>query len=101
MRFRALALAAVLAGIADMAVAQPRLSTLSMSCRQAQALVASRGAIVLSTGQYTYDRYVSHVGFCEIEQTTEPAFEPTADNPQCLIGNRCRSRPPNDRFFRW
>lgn len=98
---RAFVLAAVLAGVAGVAAAQPRPSTLSMSCRQAQALVASRGAIVLGTGRYTYDRYVTHVGFCQIEETTEPAFEPTADNPQCLIGNRCRARTPSDRFLRW
>jgi hypothetical protein len=101
MRSRALALAAVLVGTAEMAVAQPRPSTLAMSCRQAQALVASRGAIVLGTGQYLYDRYVAHVGFCQFEETTEPAFEPTADNPQCPIGNRCRARAPSDRWFRW
>jgi hypothetical protein len=98
---RAFALAAVLVSIPELTIAQPRLSTLSMSCHQARALVASRGAIVLSTGRFTYDRFVAHAGFCEIEQTTEPAFEPTTDDPQCPIGNRCRSRPPRDNFFRW
>ena len=99
MSFRAFAVA-VLVGIPELSLAQPRPSTLSMSCHQARALVASRGAVVLSTGRYTYDRYVAHAGFCEIEQTTEPAFEPTADHPQCPIGNRCRSRSPRDPF-RW
>jgi hypothetical protein len=101
MMSRVFKLAAVLACVPELTLAQPRPSTLAMSCQQARALVASRGAIVLSTGRHTYDRFVAHVGFCEIEQTTEPAFEPTADHPQCPIGNRCRSRPPRDNFFRW
>jgi hypothetical protein len=84
--------AATIALVATGAAAQPRPSTLAMSCGQARALVASRGAIVLGTGAHTYDRYVVHTGFCPHDQTTEPAFEPTRDNPQCYIGNRCIAR---------
>lgn len=36
-----------------------RPSTLSMSCAEAQGVVASQGAIVLSTGRHTYDRFVA------------------------------------------
>jgi len=35
-----------------------------MTCAQAQALVTTTGAIVMSTGQYTYERFVAHRGFC-------------------------------------
>jgi hypothetical protein len=84
--------AATIALVATGAAAQPRPSTLAMSCGQARALVASRGAIVLGTGPHTYDRYVAHTGFCPHDQTTEPAFEPTRDNPQCYIGSRCIAR---------
>lgn len=83
-----IAVAATMA--AGFAVAQPRPSTLQISCAQARGLVAARGAIVLSTGQFTYDRYVAHVGFCQRDETTVPAYERTADNPQCFIGSRCR-----------
>src|SRR3954454_11122199 len=76
-----------LATAASAVVAQPRPSTLQMSCAQARGLVASRGAIVLSTGQVTYDPYVTRVGFCQRDETTEPAYERTADNPQCFIGS--------------
>ena len=78
--------------LATGATAQPRPSTLAMSCGQARALVGSRGAIVLGTGPHTYDRYVAHSGFCPHDQTTEPAFEPTRDTPQCYIGERCIPR---------
>ena len=100
MLFRAVTLAALVSA-PTLALAQPRQSTLSMSCQQARALVASRGAIVLGTGPYTYDRYVAHAGFCQIEETAEVAYEPTADQPQCPIGNRCRARRPGDPSFRW
>ncbi len=89
---KALLAAAVAVLLATAAAAQPRPSTLAMSCGQARALVASRGAVVLGTGPHTYDRYVAHTGFCPRDQTTEPAFERTLDNPQWYIGDRCIAR---------
>ena len=85
----------VLAGIALLAtvtsaVAQPRPSTLAMSCGQAASLVASAGGIVLGTGGFTYDRFVAHRGFCLRSEYDEPAWAPTADTPQCFVGYRCR-----------
>ena len=85
----------VLAGIALLAtvtsaVAQPRPSTLAMSCGQAESLVASAGGIVLGTGGFTYDRFVAHRGFCLRTESDEPAWVPTADTPQCFVGYRCR-----------
>lgn len=83
--------------LATAVVAQPRASTPGMSCGQARALVASQGAVVLGTGPNTYDRYVAHAGFCPHDQVPEPAYERTADNPQCYVGSRCvprRSDPP-------
>jgi hypothetical protein len=89
-----------LAMVASAVMAQPRPSTLQMSCAQVRTLVGSRGAIVLGTGQFTYDRYVAHVGFCQRDETTEPAYERTADNPQCFIGSRCR-QIVRERRGRW
>jgi hypothetical protein len=85
----------VLAGIALLAtvtsaVAQPRPSTLAMSCGQAASLVASAGGIVLGTGGFTYDRFVAHRGFCLRTESDEPAWVPTFDTPQCFVGYRCR-----------
>lgn len=90
--------AALMVLVATAAGAQPRPYTPAISCGQVRALVASRGAIVLGTGPYTYDRYVAHAGFCPHDQTPEAAFERTADNPQCYVGSRCvprRSDPPD------
>ena len=73
-------------------LAQGRPNTTTMSCRAAAALVASHGAIVLSTGPTTYDRYVLDDGYCNRDEETRPAFVRTADNPQCFIGYYCISR---------
>jgi hypothetical protein len=68
-----------------------------MSCRQAAGLVASRGAIVLGTGAYTYDRYVSDQRFCLRSEVTIPEWVPTADTPQCFVGYRCKEADLFDR----
>jgi len=89
------AFAAAALGASGLA-AQPRPSTVAMRCAQAAGLVAARGAIVLGTGGFTYDRFVVDQSFCEITQTTEPAWVPAADTPQCFVGYRCKepSREP-------
>lgn len=60
-------------------------------------MVMARGAIVLGTGQFTYDRYVRDRDFCEIDEYLDPAYVPTRDTPQCFVGYTCRSGPPD--FF--
>jgi hypothetical protein len=67
-----------------------------MQCKAAAALVASHGAIVLSTGPSTYDRYVQDDGFCQRDEITMPAFVHSADNPQCFIGYYCITRDMED-----
>jgi hypothetical protein len=74
------------------AAAQGRPSTLNMSCGQAQASVQQRGAIVLSTGQHTFDRFVASQRFCTPDEELVPTWAPTRDNPQCLVGYRCEMR---------
>ena len=79
--------------LAGLPLAQARESTLSMSCRQATSLVASRGAVVLSTGRYTYDRFVASPGYCFAGEWGEPAWAPTRDG-SCRLGYICRSGDP-------
>ena len=69
---------------------QTRPQTPSMTCDQARSIVFSRGAAVLGTGGFTYDRFVRDRTFCQINETTEFAVVPTRDTPQCPIGYRCR-----------
>ena len=86
---KAWAAALVVVSFASEAVAQPRASTLNMTCAQARAEVARRGAVVLGTGRDTYDRFVSNRNYCEINEQLEPVWVPTRDVPQCPIGYRC------------
>lgn len=91
-----MALVLALMATASSAQAQQRPSTLSMNCNQARQLVFARGAMVLSTGTYTYERFVRDRSFCEINETIEPMWAPTRDTPQCPVGYRCR-----DSDFFW
>ena len=89
------AAAIILMSMGSGALAQGRPLTLQMSCYGARELVATQGAIVLNTSPTTYDRYTAGGGQCVLGEVTEPAWVPTADNPQCPIGYRCvpRARP--------
>ncbi|NBJ13595.1 hypothetical protein [Microvirga arsenatis] len=73
------------------ALAQENSSTPAIICRQARGLVAIRGAVVLRTGPYIYDRYVSGQQFCQINERARPVWVPTADVRQCFVGYRCQS----------
>jgi hypothetical protein len=94
MKFKTVFVSLALVSAATSAAAQSRPSSVRMTCRQAAGLVASRGAIVLGTGGYTYDRYVAHSGFCLRTEMTEAAWVPTLDRPQCFVGYTCKEAEP-------
>ena len=70
-------------------MAQHRADTTKMSCATARGIVETRGAIVLSTGEYTYDRFVVSQRYCERDEITKPAWVPTNNDRQCFVGYRC------------
>ena len=72
-----------------------RPNTKNLTCRDAAGLVAQNGAIVLSTGANTYDRFVAHQGYCGKEEVISPAFVKTLDNKQCFIGYTCEQNGSN------
>lgn len=74
------------------AVAQGRPATPALSCAAAADLVARSGAIVLTTGPFTYARIVRDGGFCPIPEFPKPAFEVTLDDPKCFVGYVCRDK---------
>ena len=67
-----------------------------MSCDEAAATVARSGAIVLSTGVNTYDRFVATNLFCLSGETTEPGLAPTLDARLCKIGYVCQRQDKSD-----
>ncbi|HEX8417623.1 MAG TPA: hypothetical protein VF641_08465 [Methylobacterium sp.] len=93
----AIALSLTLAASAAQA---QRPSTTDMSCREAQETVSRAGGIVLGTGGPTYDRFVRDRGFCEVTEITIRGLAPTSDEPQCLVGYRCKEPGREDRFGR-
>lgn len=87
-----LLLSAALSLLATTAMAQ-RPSTLAMSCDQANGLVAERGAVVLSTGRHTFDRFVAGAGFCRGGEYAYDGWAPTADG-RCRLGYVCKNHTP-------
>lgn len=85
--------------IAGTTIAEARPSTLNMTCAQAAATVAARGAVVLSTGVHTFDRFVAHNGFCLPGEYTKAANAPTLDTPYCTLGYTCEHRRRRIRDF--
>ena len=84
-----LSLAALIAACTAQ-VAHARPDTRAMTCAQAQQLVQRSGSIVMSTGQYTYARFVSSGRYCYRGEAAYREYVPTRDNRQCLIGYECR-----------
>ena len=85
----------ILGLVASTAAAQTRPSTLTMSCRAANALVQSQGAIVLYTDRDHFDRYVAGQSQCGPGELATRALTRAADNPSCFIGYVC-SKKSND-----
>ncbi|WP_029059945.1 hypothetical protein [Stappia stellulata] len=86
---------AILAASASAALARP--DTRTMTCAQAQQLVKRSGAIVLSTGQYTYSRFVADRRYCGHYEILRPNYAPTRDTAQCPVAYFCERvvRPRN------
>lgn len=78
------------------ALAQARPSTPDRTCAANRQIVETQGAIVLGTGGFTYDRFVSDRRFCEHAEILEPAFVPSRDRAQCFVGYRCKMDAPWD-----
>jgi hypothetical protein len=92
---RAAAFLIILAMFAPVAaISASRPDVRNMSCAAAQKLVAQRGGIVLTTGRYTYERFVSGQRFCESALYAHPAFVRTKDRRSCEIGYVCTDSRP-------
>ncbi|MBP1178677.1 hypothetical protein [Methylobacterium sp. PvR107] len=84
----ALALAVVTAG----AAAQERVSTRNLSCTALKARVAHDQTVILARSETAYETVHRDSGACRQDETGVPAFEPSADMPNCLAGWRCTQR---------
>ncbi len=90
MKIIATGIALCLLSSSAFAQARPEIST--MSCSAAAAMVSSRGAVVASTGPNSFERLVSHAGYCTRGERTVPFFTRTKDNAACMVGYECRDQ---------
>ena len=75
----------------DVAIARP--DATKMSCAAARELVFQQGAVVMTTGKYTFARFVESQFHCQpVDEISRPAFVKTRDNPECWIGYTCENR---------
>lgn len=99
-RIGKLSSAALIALVGLTATADARPDVRQMTCAEAQGLVRQRGEIVLTTGQYTFSRFVSNVRYCYRNQVLYRQFVSTRDTGSCLVGFGCREPLFDDYRFR-
>lgn len=77
-----------------------RVDSRNLTCAEARNVVQSQGAVVMTYGEgpggLLFDRFVAHRGYCMQQEETTPAWIPTSDTNQCLVGYRCEERDNND-----
>ncbi|GAA0771932.1 hypothetical protein E1180_04185 [Roseibium denhamense] len=70
------------------AAARPDLR--QMSCAAAQEMVRQHGAVVFTTGQYTYSKFVSNLRYCDSREMLFTQYGPTRDVKKCPVAYECR-----------
>lgn len=91
----AVTMTAVMAGSA---MAQNRPDTRAFSCQQTRDTINANGAVVMSTGTHTYDRYVASSAQCASGEAAVVTDVPTTDNARCVV-YRCESVSVGDRTW--
>ncbi len=76
---------AMFAAVAMTTASHARPDARKMSCHQTQALIDEQGAVVLTTGQYTYARFVAIDGYCYYPEVPHITYIATRDTPQCPV----------------
>lgn len=73
-----------------------RVDSRSRTCAQIQSLINQQGAVLLSTGAHTFDRYVSNRNQCQHGEVLYREFIPSKDTGRCRV-QRCAE---DFRFYR-
>jgi len=98
---RRILLGAAIAVLGAASAAQARPDTRTMTCAEAQALVDQYGAVVLTTGQHTYDRFVSGQHYCEIPNVAKMTWVQTRDTNKCPVAYTCKQSSDDEPFMRF
>jgi len=81
--------------LAATAVAEARPDVRSLSCARVQAMIDRNGAIVMTTGRHTFERFVNSRRYCENDQRVQPVRIDAADG-RCTVRGACRIDPFDD-----
>ena len=84
-------------GAATTVPAQDMPNSLTMSCAATSALVREKGQVVIASGPNVFQQVVSESGACFADHVAVPAWMPTADQSQCLVGYHCQERIGNSK----
>jgi len=85
----------LLASLTLRAQAFPRPYAPKLSCGEIKGMIQQKGAVLLSTGPFTFDRFVRDQGYCMQGEITDPAWIVSLDQPQCYAGYTCGGRQPS------
>jgi len=85
---------AILATATPPTFAASRPDTRSMTCAEVRQLVRQRGAVLLTTDQHTYGRYVSGQAYCESGLYANYSPVVTRDAKACDAGYMCTASEP-------
>ena len=80
-----LAFSAILLMAGATAQAQGRPDARTMTCGEVRSLIQERGAVVITTGRYTYKRFVAHRGFCLYSERIGHDWIETSDIAECRL----------------
>lgn len=79
------AFAALLLLVFASGLAEARPDARAMTCEQARSLIEERGAVAMTTGRHTYQRFVAHRGYCLYSQRAGSVWTPTRDQAECRL----------------
>lgn len=82
----------------NIANSQGRPDSRRMTCNQAYNLVQRHGAVVMTTGRYTFERVVADRRWCQLRQVLERYSVPTRDDRRCRVGYKCVDRYIDFKF---
>ena len=65
--------------------------TAAMTCGEAYEFVWQRQTVSIPSGEDAKKlKLVAHEGYCAIDETAEPEWQPARDEPNCFVGFTCR-----------
>lgn len=82
----------VLSALSGVALAASRPDARTMNCNQVQDMIKAQKAVVLTTGQHTYDRFVDNSRHCSMGEFAQLKTVNTRDTPQCIV-HSCTMSP--------